>query len=913
MALVQRDEQLGLIERLIQDSGTDRGSLVLVNGPAGCGVTTLLQEVATRVAAAGAIVLRTFGSESERDLPFELVAQLWTSAETGHPENSDLHCLSTSGHASSQYETTGYATVARRLWNWISGLAAHRTIVILVDDVQYADEQSAQCLSFLARRLSRARVVMVLGNQPHLRIAHPRLSTELLSLPNCHRTRVGPLNISGAVQLAATFDIVDDEITEQLWSRSGGNPLLLTALLEDHKRARNSTTRAMFATNPNEAFADAVLTCLYRCEQQVIDTARLLATVGADMPSHLIESLLRSEASPAIPNLSVLDQTGLLYGFRFRDPVAKATVLHAVSTEQRAELHLRVAECLHDSGATCDVVAKHLLLADSPLPAWAVPILHEAGVQELDSGRPEEAVTVLTVAHRESTHERQGAMMLALLADAEWQIDPPTAMRRLTELVDLAANGHLRRQELARIVGRLLWCGRYADTQRLLSYWDTCPKHLDEGRNLEHHVLEMWVKYTYPVLLEADPSLLACDDAQITSAEITASPGVQAALLTSALLYGDDADLVGGAERLLENWDLRSSTFSPLSTALSTLIQADRTDLARVWCDRLLARASELGVTTWIAALHNISAEISLSEGDFAGALKSASAALERLPALGWGVTIGRPMATFVLAATALGEYEQAADLLRQPVPDVMFQCRYGLYYWHARGHYYLARDRPQLAIDDFRACGDRMVRWRLDSPQVLPWRADLARAYLRMGEHAEAEKFLEEQLAMTAPRFRGLRGIALRLLATTRTRSDRLPIIEEAVALLRQTRVRHELSAAISQLNDTRRLGPVAQTGQAPLHTLVEIETSTRQMQGTASAPVIQPQAGRLDTLSQAELRVAALAARGHTNHHIARRLFITVSTVEQHLTHAYRKLGVRGRRDLPKQLRLSRADLAG
>jgi DNA-binding CsgD family transcriptional regulator len=52
---------------------------------------------------------------------------------------------------------------------------------------------------------------------------------------------------------------------------------------------------------------------------------------------------------------------------------------------------------------------------------------------------------------------------------------------------------------------------------------------------------------------------------------------------------------------------------------------------------------------------------------------------------------------------------------------------------------------------------------------------------------------------------------------------------------------------------------------------------------------------------LSDAELRVAALAAEGHSNREIANRLFITVSTVEQHLTRVYRKLKVRRRTDLP------------
>ncbi|ROO84807.1 regulatory LuxR family protein [Actinocorallia herbida] len=55
-------------------------------------------------------------------------------------------------------------------------------------------------------------------------------------------------------------------------------------------------------------------------------------------------------------------------------------------------------------------------------------------------------------------------------------------------------------------------------------------------------------------------------------------------------------------------------------------------------------------------------------------------------------------------------------------------------------------------------------------------------------------------------------------------------------------------------------------------------------------------------DLLSAAERRVVRLARAGHGNREIAERLFLTVSTVEQHLTRVYRKLGVRGRAGLPE-----------
>lgn len=64
---------------------------------------------------------------------------------------------------------------------------------------------------------------------------------------------------------------------------------------------------------------------------------------------------------------------------------------------------------------------------------------------------------------------------------------------------------------------------------------------------------------------------------------------------------------------------------------------------------------------------------------------------------------------------------------------------------------------------------------------------------------------------------------------------------------------------------------------------------------------------------LSDAERRVADLVALGLRNREIAKRLFITVSTVEQHLTRVYRKFGVRGRAGLVDFLSAAREEHAG
>ncbi|HEY6777363.1 MAG TPA: helix-turn-helix transcriptional regulator [Thermoleophilaceae bacterium] len=61
------------------------------------------------------------------------------------------------------------------------------------------------------------------------------------------------------------------------------------------------------------------------------------------------------------------------------------------------------------------------------------------------------------------------------------------------------------------------------------------------------------------------------------------------------------------------------------------------------------------------------------------------------------------------------------------------------------------------------------------------------------------------------------------------------------------------------------------------------------------------------MEALTASEHRVATLAAQGATNREIAQTLFVTPKTVQVHLTNAYRKLGIRSRRELAGELALT------
>jgi DNA-binding NarL/FixJ family response regulator len=160
-------------------------------------------------------------------------------------------------------------------------------------------------------------------------------------------------------------------------------------------------------------------------------------------------------------------------------------------------------------------------------------------------------------------------------------------------------------------------------------------------------------------------------------------------------------------------------------------------------------------------------------------------------------------------------------------------------------------------------------------------------------------------------------RGMTLRTLAAASPPAERVALLSEAVEVLHICGDRVQLAGALADLGrahvETGRPGRARapretalrlarEAGAVPLRDDIEAELA-----GTRTAPEPEDTAAALARLSGAERRVAVLAARGHTNKEISQKLVVTVSTVEQHLTRIFRKLGVTTRTQLPAESALA------
>lgn len=860
------------------------------------GKTSLLHAFADRETARGATFLSAAASRAERDLPLSTISQLFSGPALSDAEADQAERLLRDGALTAAAHSTGPESTAlvpvpapifSRLSAILLAVAERAPTVIGVDDLHHADAASLQFLLYFARRSAPARPLLVLTDCVRFGRPHAFAHTELLRRPAARRLRLKALTEEGvAAVLAEHYDpATAARLAAECWQASGGNPLLVRAMLEDQRAAGPARQECLVF---GDAFRQAVLTCLYR--SGTTTPAESLAVLPAAASAELHAELAGLDHGSIDPAREVLRATGLAGGGGFRHEAVSAAVLSGMRPEVRTALYLRAADLLHRAGTAAEIVAGRLVAADQAPTSWAVEVLRDAARRALDEGRVPDAIGRLRLALRECADETLRPRIQLDLARAEWQVDPATAARHLAGLGQALREGSLPRDSAVTLATWMLWLGR---TDEALEVMVDVARTTCAGPTVVRNRLRVpdwWLRYAYPGLsATSGPAALAVPDT---------GPA-------------DREQMIHQAEEVLRQAGLGFRDLTQIAV-VAALVYADELAEAERWCDSLsheVARRPPLAnalVMVLRALIHN-------RRGEPAAAVKCVADCFDLIPPRGWGVFLGIPLAAAVEALTATGQYEEAEQHLLVPLPDAVFGSPLVLPFLQARGRYYLAADRPAAALAEFRACRDLMASWGLDLPSLVSWRIDMAEAHLTLGEREEAARLATEQLRALPPGESRTRGMTLRVLAAALPADRRLRLLTDAVELLERSGDRLELARALADLGTCHRLAGrerraagldqraralVAESGAMRFGGVAAVRTEP------ADLPVERATSDPLTGLSEAERRVAALAADGFTNRQIARRLHVTVSTVEQHLTRVYRKLEIRRRTDLPRML---------
>ncbi|MFG1675386.1 AAA family ATPase [Micromonospora sp. NPDC049282] len=921
MSLVERTEAIETLDGLLAASVAGKGRVAVVTGPVATGRTELLNTFADRVVDLNGLAITATGSRSEQDLPLGVMSQLLLDAPLVDDERRRAMNLLYEGAQTLTHGDGGThrldPQIVHSLCTVLLELSRRYPLVVVVDDLDRADHASLVCLSYLARRVRFAPMLALFSHSGHRRSGAPVLDVDGLARPP-HGAHIALVTLSAdGVREMATEGLGEDDAARLAarWHQlSGGNPLLVGGLVEDHRQAVADGVAPSNEPVPGGQYAEAVLSCLRRTEERMQRVAQALAILP-DAGS--LDKLTGLEPAQVAQVVRALTAAGLLHRGDYRHPVAREAVLAQIDDGERVALHRRAAEIAYHEGAVSQVVAEHLLRAGQADDPWVVPVLEDAARQALRAGRVDAAVDYLRLAWQTCADDRHRAKIMTTMMRAGWRINPSMSTGYLPELTAAMQNGFLRSGDALVLTKALLWNGQFADARSVFEQLTASADEHDQETLTELAIARPLLRSTYPSFFPMLRPQAPLAPTPIPT--VAAGHRLEAAsALATVLTRGPSEPLAAGVERILHNSRLDEMSLDTVESALFALTYSGHADRAAPWCDTFVEEAGARQAPSRLARLAAIRAEISLRLGELPAAVRHARLALESMPPSSWGVAVGGPLAALIIAATAMGDYDLVREQLDQPVAEEMFQTRYGMHYLHARGRYSLAIGQLPFALRDFEQCGELAARWKLDVPGLIPWRTDAAEALLRMGRPGPARKLVDEQLARCGKDAPRVHGMAMRLLAATSELRHRPMFLRQAVDLQSGGGDEYELARALADLTEayhvlgeSRRAGMIARRARAlaekaQAQPLLKILTRGGGWdESEAVAQPLTPAAGAA-MLSDAEHRVAALAAEGYTNREISMKLYITISTVEQHLTRTYRKLNVTRRTDLPANLNL-------
>jgi DNA-binding CsgD family transcriptional regulator len=926
--LLDRDAELAALGRRLATVRAGSGRLILVEGPAGIGKSSLLAAVADAAGAYDLTVLRARGGALEQDAAWGVARQLFAPVRTGSAWSelgvgaARLAQRALDPDAAEPVAAADAMHAAAHGLTWLaSNLAERAPALLVVDDVHWADAPSLRWLAQLARRLDE----LSLGVLCAVRAGEPASDAELLAEllaaapePPVRPRALGPAAADALVR--ERLPAATAAFAQACHAVTGGNPFLLGALLT-HLTAEgvaptDQVAAGLSAFGP-EQVARNVERQLARLPDGAAALARAFAVLGRDAPLRHAAQLAKLPPETAARLADALRAAGLLEGtgaeLGLAHPLVASALYASLAPGERALWHANAARLL-DAEADPETVALHLLHTDPAADPATVDALRAAAARSSARGAPESAAVFLDRALAEPPLDAaiaaavRAELGLALAAHLQ-----PEAPALLAEAVEHAASAG-QRSDLALRGARALALGGHFERAIEL-----CRRALDQPGDTDPDLLarleaelvaNAWTNAAFhdeaherlrrPVL-EPSPLELWRVSAAFQSM-LAAEPAAETVEVLRPAL---EAGLPAGERDSLA-----------AAGAMFVLIANDELDTARALCDAVIDTARPRG---WLIALA-LGSHMRAWTLVRAGRVRDAEVDAR----LAFDYKLSRatvPAMLFVLhglvdALTELDDLE-AADAALAAVGQLGEPPPGGLaapLVLQARARLRLAQRRTADAHADALVAAARWQELGTRHPGLATWRVDAAEALLDLGDARAARRLAEEHLALADRVGRpGPRGAGLRALAAAAPLGERIALLEQAAELLADSPAQLERSRALVDLGAALRRANRRADARGPLRQALDLAERggmrrlARRARDELKAAGARPRRSALsgvDALTPAEHRVAALAADGYSNREIAQQLYVTQRTVETHLTHAFQKLDITTRTQLAARL---------
>ncbi|MGZ4432400.1 MAG: helix-turn-helix transcriptional regulator [Trebonia sp.] len=379
--LVGRDNELALLDGLLREAARGRGAAVLIEGEPGIGKSALVHAAVSAAPDAGCQTFWGAGDELGTALPLLpfLDALQVREPSVNARRNTIVGLLR--GEIAADRGADVPATLTEQLLALVAEESAVRPVVLVIDDLQWADPASVALWGRLARTARQAPLLLIGTARP---VPH---RDDLLVL----RRIVGD---DGRIQLTglaepAVADLVTllaggrpDGSLLHLAEGAAGNPLYLTELVAALLRGSNLTltpagTAALVGETGPDSLSAVIADRLGFVTGPVRDVLRAAALLGVDFEISDLAIVLGRGLPDLLPAIDearvagVLAESGNSLGFRH--PLIRAALYEEMPAAVRAAWHRDAARALAAAGAPPERVARQLLCAaDGASPAEVV-------------------------------------------------------------------------------------------------------------------------------------------------------------------------------------------------------------------------------------------------------------------------------------------------------------------------------------------------------------------------------------------------------------------------------------------------------------------------------------------------------------------------------------------------------------
>ncbi len=496
--LIGRTEELAILEAALERCAAGEATTVFIAGEAGVGKTRLANEAAARAAAGGARVLTgECLALAEGELPFAplvaalrpLVRELPPGELESIPGHEELGRLLPElggtteqrfGAGSALQEPIAQSRLFDVMLRLLSHLAEQAPVVLLLEDLHWADRSTRDFISFLIRNARGARLLVVCtyrSDELHRRHPLRPFLAEEERRERVERIELDPLTRDELAALVA--DILDeppsDALVDDLHRRSDGNPFFAEELLE-----ASSTGGVVPAT-----LRDAIMVRIEALSAPARQTLRVAAAAGQRVDYRLFAAVTDlngagelDEALRECVARNVLSQDS--ESLSFRHALVREAVYSDLLPGERTKLHAALAEALTTEPSLGSAKGE-AAMAEIAYHWWEARRLPEALTTAVAAGTAAERVYAFAEAEAHVEHaleiwdevddaeERAGCDRATLLSRAaenanlsDYAGRALALCREAVELIDTQAEpvrAALQRERM----GRYLWVAGHSD------------------------------------------------------------------------------------------------------------------------------------------------------------------------------------------------------------------------------------------------------------------------------------------------------------------------------------------------------------------------------------------------------------------------------------------------------------------